>query len=253
VTRALTALTAVHLVSLDEADSPIKPLIELAERGVFTFALPGAATLLYVPTCRGERSVAHCSDQAEAPFLRALAVDPGDHQVRLVYADLLEQHGELARAERLREEASGSVPSEPRIKRVEQLFGDARAVFLPRQDRPPEVRLMTALGQPPAGAHLEADELSFPLAHANTEIAVNGGAIEVKELGSDPSPKPHVIVILTYVDGSFWVRMRSYYLTWLNDAHVDDAFDRPLFDGDTLKLLVGEHTQRFVFHLTAKP
>jgi uncharacterized protein (TIGR02996 family) len=166
VTRALTALTAAHLVSLDEADSPIKPLIALAERGVFTFALPGAATLLYVPTCRGERGVAHCSDQAEAPFLRALAVDPGDHQVRLVYADLLEQHGELARAERLREEASGSVPSEPRIKRVEQLFGDARAVFLPRQARPPEVRLMTASGQPPAGAHLEAGELSFPLAHA---------------------------------------------------------------------------------------
>jgi hypothetical protein len=85
------------------------------------------------------------------------------------------------------------------------------------------------------------------------EIAVNGGAIEVKELGSDPSPKPHVIVILTCADGSFWLRMRSYHLTWLNDAHVDDSADRPLFDGDSLDLLVGEHKQRFVFRLTAKP
>ena len=235
VPGALAKLISAHLATLDDERSPVKPLIELAQRGVFAFALPGAAILLYVPSCRGERGAVHCSDHAEAPFLRALAEDPTDHELRLVYADLLEQRGDPARAERLRAEASGRAPAEPRVQRVEDLYSDAGALFLPRAAHAPDVWPVIASGPPPAGAHLEVVGLrDIPLVYPRTGIAIQDDTVEVRDLERDPSFEAHAVI--TYADGTFWIRALSYHHLVVNRGYGGGAADRPLFDGDHLNL-----------------
>ncbi|HWO26127.1 MAG TPA: FHA domain-containing protein [Kofleriaceae bacterium] len=228
--ETLEALLEAHLASLPDDGSPARPLVALAERGVIPFALPGDATLLYL---LAGRDIARCSARDEEPLLRALAEDPTDHATRLVYADLLEGRGELARAEHLRAEAAGQ-NFERRVARVEHLFHHARAVFLPRPHERVEMWPVIATADPPPAARLEGAQRTYPLA-ALTGVAVDDqGAVTVVDLRATPDFQRHAT--LTYADGTFWLRMHDYHTAWVNDAHCGSDHERPLLEGDTIQL-----------------
>lgn len=232
-TAAIEALLEAHLASQGDDGSPIKPLVALAERGVFAFALPGDATLLYLVA---GRDIARSSARDEEPLLRALVEDPTDHATRLVYADLLEGRGQLARAEHLRAEAAGK-SFERRVARVEHLFGGARAVFLSRPDKDVEDVEMwpvIATGAPPPTARLETPQRAYPLA-ALTGVAVDDQAgVTVVDLRAAPDFQRHAT--LTYADGTFWLRMHDYHSATVNGAYFGGDIDRPLFEGDAIQL-----------------
>jgi uncharacterized protein (TIGR02996 family) len=133
-------------------------------------SIPGDAFLLYLPAAH---ALARCSTREEEPLLRALAADPADHATRLVYADLLEGRGQLARAAHLRAEAAGE-NFERRVARVEHLFPEARAVFLPRPHENVEMWPILADGAPPPAARLETAQRAYPLT-AVTGLTVQGG------------------------------------------------------------------------------
>jgi len=228
-TETIASLIEAHLMSLDDERSPMRPLVALAERGVFAFALPSDAFLLYLPA---GHDIARCSARHEEPLLRALAADPADHATRLVYADLLEARGQLARAEHLRAEATGG-NFERRVARVEHLFGDARAVFLPRPHENVEMWPVIATTTPSPVARLESAQHAYPLA-AVTGVAVTDSAgVTVADLRAAPDFERHAT--LTYADGTFWLRMHDYHSAWVNGAYFAGDIDRPLFEGDTIR------------------
>jgi uncharacterized protein (TIGR02996 family) len=88
-------------------DAPIREIrLVLASGTELTPELSERATLLERPVGIFVGSV----DPTERSLLDALAAQPDDVGTRLVYADHLEQRGELARAEALRAEASTAAP-----------------------------------------------------------------------------------------------------------------------------------------------
>jgi uncharacterized protein (TIGR02996 family) len=227
--EAVRALLDVHLTSFVAARSPIKPLIALAERAVFAFALPGNAMLLYLPS---GNATARCSDRDEEPLLRALAADPSDHATRIVYADLLEQRGQLARAEYLRAEAAGE-NFERKLARVESLFHDAGCVFLPREHLNIEMWPVTATEEPPPTGRLLQGDKTFSLA-AVTGLSFSKGNVEVHDLRARPTFEPQAT--LTFADGTWWLRMRQYHSANVNQRYWGGDIDLPLFDGDVIEI-----------------
>jgi uncharacterized protein (TIGR02996 family) len=234
LTETIGALLEAHLASQGDAGSPARPLVALAERGVFAFALPGGATLLYL--LAGHDDSTRCSARDEEPLLRALAEDPTDHATRLVYADLLEGRGQLARAEHLRAEAAGT-SFERRVPRVEHLFPHARAVFLPRPSK--NVKMWPTAAPPPPTAppptaRLETAQRTYPLAAITGVTVDDNHAVTVVDLRATPDVQRHAT--LTYTDGTFWLRMHDSHSGSVNGAHFGGAFERPLFEGDTIRL-----------------
>ena len=233
-TETIGALLVAHLESQDDDGSPARPLVALAERGVFAFALPGEATLLYL--LAGLDDITRCSARDEEPLLRALAEDPTDHATRLVYADLLEGRGQLARAEHLRAEAAGK-NFERRVVAVEILFRDARAVFLPRPCKTAKLWPTVAPpppAAPPPTARLETAQHTYPLAAITGVTVDNNNTVTVVDLRATPDVQRHAT--LTYTDGTFWLRVHDSHTGSVNGTHFGGATERPLFEGDTIRL-----------------
>jgi uncharacterized protein (TIGR02996 family) len=128
VIQPAIGLVALHLVSLDDAASPARPLAELIARRVFPIALPGNGVMLYLDACEG--GVPQLAHGGELPFLYALACDPGDTATRMVFGDYLEQRGDLVRAEQIR---NGAELTPSVSVNVRQLYGNA-AWLLPDHD-----------------------------------------------------------------------------------------------------------------------
>jgi uncharacterized protein (TIGR02996 family) len=252
VVDAITELLAAHVATLDDELSPLQPLVTLAERGVFAFALPDAGMLLYVSSLDGaDRLLLPSLDDTEVALLGAIAQSPDDHQQRRVYADLLEQRGRATAAAQMRAMASGSAPNAPTTRRVEQLFAAARPVLLPRKNQGPEVPRVQPSGLLPTGAHLTFGATAFVLVSV-TGIRWDdeGGTVQVRDLanaagpseGVDDEPQPNATI--TFAGETLWLRTLNHSRVTVNDACVDNETDTPLFEGDVMRL--GNH--RLVVH-----
>lgn len=221
----------------DPVDSPIEPLIALAERGAVAFALPGAAMLVYAPWLDGPPP-----DPREAALRHALWTDRDDLATRVVYADLLEQRGDHVRAALLRRDPRAS----PRIVGP-SLYPHAAPVLVPHwpgraghRRRDAAILTRTPSGPPPSGACLElgqAPHVRFPL-FAQTIIHDLRGQVRIEDAALVPAPV-QIRAYLTYDEGVFWLRGdggRDAVL--LNDETVGRV-DQPMADGDELRLTAG--------------
>ena len=207
---AASNLVRTHLA--DDA-SPFSPLVALLEEGVHAFALPGAAMLLYGAGFPTE------------PLVRSL----DDRASRMVYADLVEQRGQLAHATYLRADP----PLAPRIAHVENLFLDARAVLLVRERR----------------VEIPALVPSAPARHARLEggpqtLVLQGARHAITKSGFVPLGGQGAHLILTSADGTYWVCASNYATAWINDAYFGGQTERPLLDGDTIRIDTTTYTFR---------
>jgi FHA domain len=222
--QALTHLVAAHLMTSDDPASPVKPLLELAEEGVFAFALPDTGVLLVAPAL------------TEAPVDAAAAAlsDLGDPHQRTVFADLLEQRGQLLRATRIRQ--GKTADDRPRVDEVDKLFGGAAALFLPhRKHGMPEAKpvMHEASGTPPAAIFLEHDGVTYPLA-ATSALAIRGEQLVVLDFAREAGSR--VGAILTYDDPVLWLRMHEYAHLRINGVVRHTSQDIPLYDRDVIEL-----------------
>lgn len=219
----------------DPVDSPLEPLLALAERGGVAFALPSSSILIYAPWLE----VGSPPDPREAALRHKLRTERDDLEAHMVYADLLEQRGEHARASMLRRE-----PNMPRRILGPSLYPHAEPLTIPhRPGRPGHRRLGTAVlprtpsGPPPTGACLQISELPygrFPL-FAQTIIHDQHGLVRIEDAALVPSPI-QTLAYLTYDEGVFWLRGDGILL---NDEVQRGMVDHPMANGDELRLAPG--------------
>jgi len=213
------AILTAHLATLDDDVSPARPLAGLLARGVYPFALPDSAMLLYLASA--EEPVRHSSRPMERDFVDALADDDRAH---LVYGDYLEQRGELARAAAIRARSGPTLGG-----RINDAFGDARALFLPGARVPPAPRDLVPDATVP-DARLEIEGHAYPL-DSRTGLAWADGRLALV-------PEPGTAeVLLTQAGGALWLSLgRDHASAALNHRHLFDRTRQPLFDGDVITL-----------------
>jgi uncharacterized protein (TIGR02996 family) len=219
----------------DPTASPIAPLIALAERGGLAFALPSASMLIYAPWLEAGSP----PDPREAALRHRLWTDRDDLEARMVYADLLEQRGEHARAGLLRRD-----PSTPRRMIGPSLYPYADPLLIayrpgrPGHPRPgSSVLSRTPSGPPPSNACLQLSQpphVRFPL-FAQTLIHDFQGQVRIEDAALVPSPVK-VRAYLTYDESVFWLRGDGIVL---NDHVNHRSRDHPMADGDELRLTDG--------------
>jgi uncharacterized protein (TIGR02996 family) len=233
MTGAVRALLYTHLVTLDDEHAPARPLVALLARGVVAFALPGGAMLLYLASA-GE-VIARVPDEVEAALLRALALAPADRAARAVYADHLEQRGDVLRAAFVRAELSAATPPPPPvIARVEALFGGARCVLLQRDGAAPEPAAALLPGDAPPPAWIELGDYRYPLA-AVTGVAYQHPVLRVEDVSQRASFEPTLII--AYANGVLWASPAASSSAQLNGRLLLPISRRwPLYDRDVLQV-----------------
>lgn len=211
-------LMITHLATLDDDVSPARPLAALVARGILPLALPDAAVLLCLDGC--DEPLLHSSEAGENRFLHVLAGAPDDVATRLVYADYLEDRGELARADALRDTQLAT----PRMQPVQTMFPGAGNVLLHR-----------AAGELVAGATTDPPPISFEIDGRRRPLVV-ASSVTYRDGRIELGPRtPHAPVQLISRDDAVWMTCPHAVLSvWINGRQILDQATRPLFDGDVL-------------------
>ncbi len=183
-------ILCTHVATRDDDASPVHPLAGLVTRRVFPFALPDNAVLLVLDAC--EEAVLHSSDIRDNQFLHVLARSPEDLATRMVYADYLEQRGETARADAVRDRELGP----PRMSQPASMFLEAASVLIYRDEDDTPIRDVAAQ---PLRAHLEIRDRVYPLGAA-TAITYDD-----HKLAIGPRKDPDRGVHLVQADGAIWL------------------------------------------------
>jgi hypothetical protein len=141
---------------------------------------------------------------------------------RMVYADLVEQRGQLAYASYLRVDP----PPAPRIERVENLFYEARTVLLDRGRRRSDIARFAPM-TPPRPARLE---------NAGKMLSLHSAQLALKVSGIVPVDTAGARIVMTFADGTYWVHARDYGSALINGNYFSGDLERPLFDGDEIQI-----------------
>ena len=216
-------ILCTHVATRDDDASPARLLAELVTRRVFPFALPDNAVLLMLDAC--EDAVLHSSDTDDNRLLHVLARSPDDLATRMVYADYLEQRGEAARADAVRDRELGP----PRMPQPGNMFLEATPVLIYRQQDDQPIR---DVATPPPRVHLELRDRVYPLAAA-TAITYDDHKLAIGPL-ADPDRGVHLVP----AHGAVWLSSHDLQVrASLNECPFDRwRAARPLFDGDVLDL-----------------
>lgn len=213
MTIPIHAILTCHVATLDDDVSPARPLSALIAGGVYPFALPGNAMLLVLTAC--DAPLWRSSDPGEDRILAA-----GDEPAtRTALADLVEQRGDIARAEALRDRELGpALVAEPAA-----MFHHVHAIAMYRGDDHPD---------PPRAADAPAMQLEV----AGRRYRLGPATAIDENLARVPLTDGVRGVHLVHAGGVVLVSRHGGVQLSINGQDILLDVPRALFDGDELEL-----------------